>query len=455
MTPSSPQRRPVQSVHLTTRGIAMLLSGIALLTVATLLGLPTILIAGAALILPPLLGWTYLRLSSLERGGNALTLERNADPNPTTVGAGVRVTAALKARKPRGRSASRLHSLGLSAQTPRGLATGQALKAEFSASFAEVRLNYTLVPSARGEWPLGLIYATRTDIFGVARGRTEFSEATTLRVRPAVLPPFDGANRASSGLQQSRIGASDPSYEDSSLRPYEPGDDLRRVHWASAAKHNEMMVRSNEGASPSPASVLLDLNPLPVTDAAQANTPSTSAGEATEWAVQIAASISLHLLNKGHPTRFITSEGTSLQPSLQTNTSGSGTKRNHATDAAAHAEILDQLISVRIPSLSPQTQSARRTTLQTLAGQTISNETLFCVMTPPEPAHLEDCIAALSVLAPQGSHRGIALVSTPDDDNPQFDDLQHELLHAGWSAVVVPVGSNLEFAWQEALRSAR
>ena len=43
------------------------------------------------------------------------------------------------------------------------------------------------------------------------------------------------------------------------LRPYVVGDDLRRVHWPSTARHDELMVRQDELPWQGRATVLLDV----------------------------------------------------------------------------------------------------------------------------------------------------------------------------------------------------
>jgi uncharacterized protein (DUF58 family) len=56
-------------------------------------------------------------------------------------------------------------------------------------------------------------------------------------------------------------GRLDPGGEFLNLRDYEPGDDLRRVHWRSTARRGRMMVRQNEARRRTPVLVLLDVRP--------------------------------------------------------------------------------------------------------------------------------------------------------------------------------------------------
>ena len=457
MTTNVRAEHPGRSTRLTSRGLAMGIAGMLLLGIGTLFGLITLVLAGAVLILPPLMGWLSMRMSSLESGWNPLFLSRYAAPNPTAVGSNIKVIAVIHARKPNGRGASKLHSLSLSARTPQGLGSGLPLRAQFSSEFASIQLTYSLVPSHRGQWPLGPLFATRSDVFGVARSRARFSDDTTIRVWPAVLPLFRNSDRRATGLVPSRLGATDPSNEDSALRTYQPGDDLRRVHWVSAAKHNEMMVRTSEGASLPPVAVLLDLVPLQPDAARLANTPASALGEVTEWAVSTAASLSLHLLDAGHATRFVSTERGREQPAFQAAASASGAAWIRPSDDDAHVLILDQLIPVAVPELTSETVENRRDVIEHLAGQTTNSETLICVLTPPETDQIDLCLAALRAAGHMGSNKiaFIAVTDEPDLGGDVAVRLRDGLIAAGWRAVLVPSGSDLEIAWWEAMGANR
>ena len=56
-------------------------------------------------------------------------------------------------------------------------------------------------------------------------------------------------------------GRLDPGGEFLNLRDYEPGDDLRRVHWRSTARRQRLMVRQNEARRRTPVLVMLDVRP--------------------------------------------------------------------------------------------------------------------------------------------------------------------------------------------------
>ena len=58
-----------------------------------------------------------------------------------------------------------------------------------------------------------------------------------------------------------RAVVSDLGDEFLTLREYEVGDDLRRVHWRSTARTGELMIRQDEARWRSRAAVVLDVRP--------------------------------------------------------------------------------------------------------------------------------------------------------------------------------------------------
>jgi uncharacterized protein (DUF58 family) len=92
-------------------------------------------------------------------------------------------------------------------------------------------------------------------------------------------------------------GQPDAGQEFLTLREYAPGDDLRRVHWRSTARHGTLMVRQEESRRRAPVLVVLDVRP--------------GAHDRTsfEVAVEAAASIVHALDREGRPVELITSLG--------------------------------------------------------------------------------------------------------------------------------------------------
>ena len=82
------------------------------------------------------------------------------------------------------------------------------------------------------------------------------------------------------------------------LRPYVVGDDLRRVHWPSTARHDELMVRQDELPWQGRATVLLDVR-------RGAHTP-----DSLEQSISAAASIITACWRKRDLARLLVTDGT-------------------------------------------------------------------------------------------------------------------------------------------------
>ncbi|MHB1487007.1 MAG: DUF58 domain-containing protein [Acidimicrobiales bacterium] len=114
----------------------------------------------------------------------------------------------------------------------------------------------------RGRHPLGPIQIEAEDAFGLARARVTCGDPAELLVYPSiealVPPPPGGAEDSRGGPERPRSipGSGGDFY---ALRPYEVGDDLRRVHWPSVARTGELMIRREETDQHRRVTVALDL----------------------------------------------------------------------------------------------------------------------------------------------------------------------------------------------------
>ena len=124
-----------------------------------------------------------------------------------------------------------------------------------------MRAAYRLPTERRGILRVGPLSVEVSDPFGLAALSTKGAPVTELTVWPAVvdvdpLPhtvsddPHGGADQASA------LAAGGEDFY--ALRPYAPGDDLRRVHWRSTARWDELLVRQEERPWQGRATVLLD-----------------------------------------------------------------------------------------------------------------------------------------------------------------------------------------------------
>jgi uncharacterized protein (DUF58 family) len=89
-------------------------------------------------------------------------------------------------------------------------------------------------------------------------------------------------------------------------RPYRNGDELRRVHWRSTARHGELMVRREEQRWRNRAVLLLDTR-------AGAHS-GAGAGSSFEYAASAIASIGVHLARGGIDGQLVTDAGPATAP---------------------------------------------------------------------------------------------------------------------------------------------
>jgi uncharacterized protein (DUF58 family) len=142
-----------------------------------------------------------------------------------------------------------------------------------------------------------------SDPFGLVHLERTFQSRSTLVVTPYVVPlppiPLSGA-WTGSGDNRPRAFASG-SAEDVTVREYRRGDDLRRVHWRSSAHAGELMVRREEQPWQSRATLFIDNRTFAHRG--------TGVASSLEHAVTVAASVAVHLVQRGFSVRLVTAQG--------------------------------------------------------------------------------------------------------------------------------------------------
>src|SRR5439155_1191309 len=123
------------------------------------------------------------------------------------------------------------------------------------------RAAYRLPTERRGVFALGPLEISRSDAFGLAATSTVAAPATQLTVYPhidviAPLPHTIGHDPYAGTDHPNALGNLGEDFY--ALRPYELGDDLRRVHWKSTARADELMIRQDEMPWQGRVTVLLD-----------------------------------------------------------------------------------------------------------------------------------------------------------------------------------------------------
>ncbi len=128
------------------------------------------------------------------------------------------------------------------------------------------RAAYRVPTNQRGRYTLGPLTLTVTDPFGLARRSWVAGDADEVTICPQVheLRPPPGAPgrlRSASAFAVRFHAPAVDGEEFLTLREYEVGDDLRRIHWRSTARTGELVVREDEAQWQPRAVVLLDTRP--------------------------------------------------------------------------------------------------------------------------------------------------------------------------------------------------
>lgn len=278
---------------LTTRGRSFLAAGIAAAVCAYALGQGDLLRVGLLLAVLPLVCATVLYRTRYRVAGT-----RRLSPSRVPAGSEARVRLRMD-------NVSRLPTglLMLQDRVPYVLGPRPRFVLDRVEAGGRREVSYRVRSDLRGRYPLGPLQLRLSDPFGMCELTRSFSAYDTLVVVPRTepLPPVRLAGEASGhgeGRQRSLALAGE---DDVIPRGYRYGDDLRRVHWRSTARHGELMVRREEQPQRARCTVLLDTRRVAYRG--------TGPDSAFEWAVSGAASTLVHMLERGFAVQLLTDLG--------------------------------------------------------------------------------------------------------------------------------------------------
>ena len=120
--------------------------------------------------------------------------------------------------------------------------------------------SYVLEAVPRGRYPIETAEVILEDPFGLEREVVEFTRNEALLVYPRLVEiehVFSESGARTPGGRQLLLRRP-TGFELHSVRDYEQGESLRRVHWPSTARRGELMVKELEDAPRDEAAVLLD-----------------------------------------------------------------------------------------------------------------------------------------------------------------------------------------------------
>lgn len=405
---------------LTIRGRCLLAAGVAAGVCSLVLDERDLLRVAVFVIALPLLA-----LALTWRTRHGLTAQRDIDHTRVPVGtrAGVRLRVASSGRMPLG-------DLLLADGVPQALGGRPHFRLGSTGTRTSAALEYGITPALRGMHQVGPLRTRISGPFGLCEFEQELAGRTRLVAIPHItpldgLPARSGPGTGEDGSSRLRAGHGN---DDVMVRQYRHGDELRRVHWKSTARRDELMVRTEERPWQSGVTVLLDKR--------AAAHRGSGVRSSVEWSVSAVASICVHLHRNGQPVRLVTENGLVLvDESLRT---GGGNADEAALDALAAVQPSPQR------DLSCGRDPGDGQELIAVLGATTAVG-----------------VAELTKLRPQGA-RSLAMVldvrtwngDSPDGGNdPEIT--ARRLRAAGWTVVVVDgPGTSVAAAWSRLCREA-
>jgi uncharacterized protein (DUF58 family) len=120
--------------------------------------------------------------------------------------------------------------------------------------------DYVLERLPRGRYELQEVTALLEDPFGLARTEVELAAASTILVYPRLVELDRLFSDAGASLPEGRqqLMHRPSGFDLHSVRDFQQGESLRRVHWRSTAKRGRLMVKELEDAPRDEVAVLLD-----------------------------------------------------------------------------------------------------------------------------------------------------------------------------------------------------
>lgn len=402
---------------LTTRGRCLLAAGLAAALCSVVLNERDLLRVSVFVVALPIL---VCLLTAVARVG--LHAARQIHPIRTPVGGRAEVTLHIT-------STGRLPTGGLlvSDGVPYSLGGKPRFVIEHLPRHTGTRLRYHVQPMLRGVQPLGPLKATITDPFGLAEFERDLAHTSRLIVVPRVVqlvgvPGGSGLGSGDDGSVRLNAGQGE---DDAIVRPYRQGDDLRKVHWRSTAKRDEMMVRVEERPWRGGTTVLLDHR-------ASAHR-GTGANSSLEWAVSFAASVCLHLHRYGQRIKLVTESG-----GLIVRDQGDGTHNDHA--------VLDALAALQ----------ATPTTSMDSAGDPGGGQELIAILGATTPEQLSQLIGHRA----RGTRSLAVLMDTSawaapgeGDAGTDIDGATALLRGAGWGVTVARPNTPMAATWATLCRT--
>ena len=203
---------------------------------------------------------------------------------------------------------------------------------------------------SRAILPIGPLRIRKGDPFGLVRHEKELADRITVFIHPRTvrLDTLNaGVPRDLEGQPSGQIVDDDLDFY--GLREYEPGDDVRNVHWLSSAKTGALMIRQYEATRRTDTALTISVNP-----------DDYVSSDEFELAVSVHASIGVQCLQQNRPvtahagsthaiprnaTEFL--DGCSgIDPDIDDNPNLAQTTLEHAPDASFYFFTVGRLKTI-------------------------------------------------------------------------------------------------------------
>ena len=231
---------------MTRRGKLVLLLGLATYVVAWLFGAEVLYAAAAGLVLAPLGARTWVNAAA-----GPIRLSRRAGRGTTLEGDDVWVTLDAK-------PASRVPPPALWVEE-RLVRLGER-HTRLRRDGRAYRGTYVLQRVPRGRYVVERVNAVIEDPFGLARADLELAASGSVVVYPRLVSLADLFSESGTHAQDGRrmLLQRQSGFDLHSVREYERGESLRKVHWPTTARRGQLMVKELEDAPRDEIAVVLD-----------------------------------------------------------------------------------------------------------------------------------------------------------------------------------------------------
>lgn len=396
---------------LTPRGVSVTIAGAGMWVAARVFGSPGLEVVGIGMAALPVVAAVFLRWSNKPIQATRHLSEPRVTP-------GTRVTVRLDVTNPAPATTS---FLLLEDRLPPALGRPARLVVTGVGPRGTQRVSYSIVPQTRGQFGVGPLTVDRTDAFGLARRRVVVEHRDELVVTPEIedlRPPTDAASATSVGTARSRqlLRSGEEYY---TMREYQEGDDLRRIHWASVAKTGTLMIRQDEASRRAGGLLFLD---------SRESVLGPARSPAFERAVSCAASVGALFARNGYAVRLGADE-LAIQPVTET-------------------RFLDLLAGL---SHGRSRTLARALTQLRLAGS--ADMSLVFVGAPPPPQELPQLVRAGGSFGPKLAIlvHPVDPATAPESRRAQLESRATQahlsLIRAGWDCVVLSPTMRLRERW--------